>query len=127
VKCKCNYQLYGENSDGECVVRLEEGGLSILPKFGEPLNITFRDVLSFKTSDFKISLDLTSKETLILSNLGYSYDDFVRVFSKLRNEVLLKDLLMNESTRKSGVEATFAFYNETGEKEQQGKCDPRFC
>lgn len=125
MECKCNYQLYGENSAGECVVRLEEEGLSILPKFGEPLNITFRDVLSFKTSDFKISLDLTSKEKLILSNLGYAYDDFVRVFSKLRNEVLLKDLLMNESIRKSGVEATFAFYNETGEKEQQGKCDPR--
>jgi len=129
VECRCNYQLYEEdnteNSSEECIARLEEESFSILPKFGEPLNITFRDILSFKEKDYEISFDLSSKEKLILSNLGYCFDDFVRVFSKLRNEVLLKDLLMNESIRKSGVEAEFAFYNKTGEKVQEGKCDPR--
>ena len=129
MECRCNYQLYEEdnteNSSEECIARLEEESFSILPKFGEPLNITFRDILSFKEKDYEISFDLSSKEKLILSNLGYCFDDFVRVFSKLRNEVLLKDLLMNESIRKSGVEAEFAFYNKTGEKVQEGKCDPR--
>ena len=129
MECECNYQIFVDENrkinSSECVVRLEEETLSILPKFGEPLSITFRDVLSFKASDYKVYFDLTSKEKVILSNLGYAYDDFIRIFSKLRNEVLLKDLLMNESLRKSGVEATFAFYNEAGEKEQEGQCDPR--
>ncbi len=128
LECKGKYYLLEEKqrtSEGECIIQLEEEEMSILPKFGDPLNITFRDIINFSEEDYEVFLVLSPKESIVLYHLGYHHDDFVRIFSKLRNELLLKDLLMNESIRKSGVEANFVLYDESGGKKKEGKCEPR--
>lgn len=129
MECPGSYSLIDVNKQeigkGESQVRLEEENISILPKFGEPLFFSLRDILEISEGDYKIHLALSSKEKLILFNLGYRYEDFLRILSKLRNEILLKDMLMHETLRKSGVEAEFIYFDENGNEKQKGKCEPR--
>lgn len=111
-------------ASGDAQVRLDEN-ISILPKFGEPLFFSLRDVLKISEGDYKVHLTLIPKEKLTIINLGYKHEDFLRVLSRLRNEMLLKDMLMQETLRKSGVEAEFVYYDEVGNEKQRGKCELR--
>jgi hypothetical protein len=129
MQCSGSYLLNNvngqtiEKGDGE--VRLGEESISVLPKFSEPLFFSLRDILEIYESEYKLHLVLTSKEELTIINLGYKYEDFLRVLSRLRNEMLLKDMLMHESIKKSGVEAEFIYYDESSNDKQRGKCEPR--
>ncbi len=114
-----------ETAQGEATVQLAEDSLTILPKFGEVLFLTFRDIRDLSESDYKVRLVLTSNETLTLSNLGYKYEDFLRVFAGFRNELFLKDMLMKENLRKSGVEAEIVSLDETEKENLKGKCSLR--
>lgn len=129
MECSLSYCLSNENNQeiakGEADARLDEETLSVLPKFGEVLFVSYRDILEISEKDYRIRLMLSSGETLTLSNLGYKYEDFLRVLSKLRNEMLLKDMLMHETLRKSGTEAEFVLYDEKGVECQKGKCELR--
>ncbi|MDI6811188.1 MAG: hypothetical protein QMD80_05885 [archaeon] len=129
MKCSAGYLLNDVSGQvlgkGDAQARLEEESISILPKFSEPLFFSLRDILEISEGDYKIHLSLTSKEKLTIFNLGYRYEDFLRVLSRLRNELLLKDMLMHETLRKSGVEAQLVYFDETGEEKQRGKCEPR--
>lgn len=129
MECSLEYLLTDlagqETSSGEARARLEEEKLAILPKFGEPLFLSYRDILDISEGDYKVRLTLSSKEDLLLSNLGYRYEDFLRVLSKLRNEVLLGDMLMQENLRRFGVEAEFVYWDESGKESGGGKCEPR--
>ncbi len=129
MECSLSYFLENEPGQevakGEALARLDEENISILPKFGEPLFFSLRDILEISEGDYRIHLVLTSKEKLTLFNLGYRYEDFLRVLSKLRNEILLKDMLMHETLKKSGVEAEFVYFDDDGSEKQKGKCEPR--
>jgi len=129
MECSLSYSLSNEGGQriggGEAQARLDEENLSILPKFGEALLIPFRDILEVSERDYKIYLGLTSKEQFTLFNLGYRYEDFLRVLNRVRNEILLKDMLMHETLRKSGIEAEFVYFDENGKELQKGKCEPR--
>lgn len=129
MECSASYSLSDETGQltakGDAQVKLEEENISLLPKFGEALFFSLRDILEIIEDDYKIHLILTSKEKLTIFNLGYKYEDFLRVLSRLRNEILLKDMLMHETLRKSGVEAEFIHYDENGNEKKRGKCEPR--
>jgi len=129
MECPGSYSLEDVSGQivakGEAQVSLEEESLSILPKFGEPLYFSLRDILEISEGDYRIYLTLSSKEKLTVFNLGHKYEDFLRVLSRLRNEILLTDMLMHETLRKSGVEAEFVYFDESGKEKQRGKCEPR--
>jgi len=129
MECSLEYVLTymagQETSSGEALARLEEENLAILPRFGEALFLSYRDILDISEGDCEIRITLNSKEALLLSNLGYRYEDFLRVLSKLRNEVLLEDMLVQENLRISGVEAEVVYWDESGEESGRGKCEPR--
>jgi len=129
MECSASYFLSDEagqiTASRDAQARLEEENISILPKFGESLFFSLRDILEIFEGDYKIHLILTSKEKLTIFNLGYKYEDFLRVLSRLRNEILLKDMLMHETLRKSGVEAEFVYFDDGGNEKQRGKCEPR--
>lgn len=109
----------------EAQLQLREEELCIRPKLGDPLLIKFRDILNTSAVDYKVELTLGLDEKAVLSKLGYRYDDFLRVFYRLRNEMLLKDMLMHESLRKSGVEAEVSRFDESGTEKSTGKCNLR--
>lgn len=106
-----------KKAEGKAV--LEDKNLTILPKFGNILSFSYRDIVGIDAKNYKINLRLSTRETLVLSDLGYDYENFLRVLTRLRNEVLLKDLLMHEALKKSGVEADFV-YTDENKKVQKG-------
>lgn len=129
LSCSLSYSLIDpsgkEVSNGEGQARLEEESLSILPEFGEGLLISLRDILEISEEDYKIELALSSNEKLTLFNLGYVYEDFLRALTKTRNNLLLKDMLIQENLKKSDVEADFLYTDQSNERRQEGKCDLR--
>jgi len=106
-------------------IKLTTENLQIIPKFKEPLFITFRDIVEFYTDDYKLILILTSLEKITISDLGYKFEDCVRIFSRLYNELMLKDLLMNETLKKSGINAEFLWLAENGMTKNSGNCEIR--
>ncbi|MGM0406159.1 MAG: hypothetical protein ACQEQM_08470 [Thermoplasmatota archaeon] len=129
MECSVSYSLSDESgktiANGEAEVRLEEENISILPKFGESLFFSLRDILEVSKKDYKIFLTLTSKEKLTIFNLGYKYEDFLRVLMRLRNEILLEDMLIHETLKKSGVKGNFVHLDEDGKELKKGKCELR--
>lgn len=129
TECSGSYALVNEVGQeaarGEAKIRVVEQNILILPKFADPLFFSLRDILKISEGDYKICLTLTSKEKLTIFNLGYKYEDFLRVLSRLRNEIILKDMLMHETLKKSGTEAEFVYFDEGGKEKQKGKCEPR--
>lgn len=129
MKIPLSYSLIDEGGNkvagGEASARLNDESLAILPYLGEVLFFAHKDILKTSAHDYKIELTLSSKEKLLLSDLGYKYEDFIRSLTKLRNDMLIKELLMNESIKKAGMEAEFVYFDETGKETQKGKCEPR--
>ncbi len=129
MECSLEYLLTDmagqETSSGEGLARLEEENLAILPRFGEALFLPYRDILDISAGDYKIRITLSSKGDLLLSNLGYRYEDFLRTLSKLRNELLLEDMLMQEKLKRSGVKAEFVYWDESGKEGGRGECELR--
>lgn len=114
-----------EIESAKAQVRLDEEKLSIHAESGSPISFPFREVLKVDPGDYQITLSLTSDEKLTLSKLGYSYEDFLRSLCRVRNELLLKDMLMHESLKKSGVPAEFIYLDEKGDEQQKDRCELR--
>ncbi len=129
MECSLSYSLIDEagkeKEKGEAHARLDEESFSILPNHGRSILISYRDILEVSGEDYKIYLPLTSKEKLTLFDLGYHYEDFLRNLSKLRNELIINDMLMEEKVRKSGVEAEFVYLDGGGKELDKGRCEPR--
>lgn len=122
LECPVAYRLQHEDgglqTEGQATVRLAGSGLTLFPELGEALIVTYRNILVFSGDAYRISLTLASQNKIILSELGYQYEAFLRVLSQLRNEMFLKDMLMEESLKSSWKDAVFSC--RTGEGEGVG-------
>jgi hypothetical protein len=129
MEFKAGYSLadsHGEEvNGGGAGIELDETSLSIRPKSGEALLFPIREVVEILPEDYRITIRLISLETLVLSELGYQFEDFCRILNKTRNELLLKDMLMEEPLKKSGVEADYAHTAIGGKNTVKGKCELR--
>lgn len=110
---------------GEALVQISEENLYLRPELGETIQMPYREIIQLSEADYRISLELISKEKLVLFDLGYQYEDFLRMLSKSRNEMLLKDMLMKEGVKKSGVEAEFSYFDKSGQELRKGEAEPR--
>ena len=129
MECTASY-LFSEDDDrqiskGDNDLLLDAEKLTVLPTSGEPLLIPYRDIIQLSKAGYKINVNLVSKEKLTIFNLGFKYEDFFRNFSKLNNEVILKDLLMNETIQKSGVAADLAYVDANKSEKALGQCELR--
>jgi hypothetical protein len=125
----CSYSLHdssgAEVAKGEAEIKLEEDKLTILPKFGEVITLSYIDVVEIRAGDFRISMTLLSKEALIIFDLGYKFDDIDSNLFRFRNEVILRYLLMNESIKRSQIWGDLAAVSPSGTKIDIGKCEIR--
>jgi hypothetical protein len=110
------------DAEGEGIAQLYKEKLMVLPKFGEVLSFPYRSLEGFSAADYKISIDSISRENLLLSGLGLRYEDFMHNLVKLRNELILKDMLMNEKMLQPVARGRYIFQDPTG-KEIGGDCD----
>jgi len=129
IECSLNYSLKDKTGEeiesGKATTQISKEKLSLTTDFGDSMFISLRDILRFAEGEYRIHLSLNSKQKLTLFNLGYRYDDFLRVLVKLHNELIMKDMLMEESIRKSGIEMAFEHLDEVGIVLLKGKGELR--
>lgn len=129
MTCSLIYSLSDDSGDdyrgGEACAELYDENIKILPFIGEVLIVPYREMTRVNISDYKVGLLLDSGEELLLSSIGLYYEDFCRNLTKLRNEMLLKDMLMNETIIKPGIEADYNITDPAGSVIQKGICDAR--
>lgn len=128
LECALKYARRGPGdlppAEGEAEARLSEATLALLPRLGEPLHFTLREITRVTAKDYRLHLLLASGEELTLFHLGYRYDDFRRVLSRLRNELMIKDLLMHEKLLQAGLKARYVRITGAG-IEERGNCELR--
>jgi hypothetical protein len=124
-----NYKLNDANSsvksEGEAKAVLNEKYLTLMVAFGEPMLFSYADIVAISDYEYKVDLFLASKEKLSMWGLGYQYEDFLFQLFKLRNELLLKYLLMEESLHQAGFEAQFKRIDSNEQIIQTGNCEIR--
>jgi hypothetical protein len=96
-------------SNGEGIVQLYEDNLSIMPKFGDLLSFSYRSLSEYQALDYRVEILFSTKERIHLSELGLRFEDFVRELVKLRNQLILGDLLMNEKMRQPTARGRITF------------------
>jgi hypothetical protein len=123
IECSMSYSLLDQDgkqvASGECKGTINKEYLTVYPKFGSILPVHLREINQIEAEDYRITLPIISNEKLILFDLGQCYEDFARILADLRNEVIIKDLLMNETLRKPDIEMEFAYYDEKGNEKQK--------
>ncbi len=113
-------------SETSAKIILEQESFSIFPENWGTYLFSYREVIDVIPEDYQLKLSLNKGQELIISQLGYQYEDFIRIFIKLRNEMILKDLLFQETLKKSGLEADFLYLDESGLEKQKGKAEFKF-
>jgi len=106
-------------------IRAGQEDLSIYPADGNPLILPWREISGIKAEDYKVVLETISGDLVRVSSLGYKFEDFLRVSTHFRNEMMLKDMLMSEPLKKSQIEAEYALDSTSGKTMAQGKCELR--
>lgn len=114
-----------EKEKKEARALVDELNLTIFPKLGDTFLIPLRDIVNLSAYDYLVEIVLPSDEKVILSKMGYHYDGFFRELVRNRNEIILRDLLMQESLRKSGLTAETVYYDEEGRENRLGNCAVR--
>jgi hypothetical protein len=120
MKFNLSYELKNDQGDIlnqsiDAVAEINDESLSIYPKFGEVILFSLRDILEAQKKDYKIILKLSSQETLVLSDLGYQFEDFFNIMVKKNNTMAMSDRLLTEKPKKSYSEIEFLFH-----KDQRG-------
>ncbi len=111
----------GENA-AACI---QKDSLHLLPQLGEALFFSLRDITDIAKGDHKVHIELSCQEKLTLYHLGYRYDDFLRDLFGARNELLLKDMLMHERLKKTGVKAEIDYSKNNQTKLEKEKGETR--
>ena len=129
MEAKASFRLMDEEStlksEGEAKVILDDQYLTLVVGFGEPRLFSYTDIVGISEQEYRIKLFLTSKETLELSGLGYQYEDVLSELFRLRNEILLKYMLMEESLITGRFSAQFSYFDSKGQINQSGNCELR--
>ena len=113
-------------NEGEAKAALDEKYLTLTVMFGEPMLFMYTDIVKISDYDYKIDLSLTSNETLNLWGLGYQYEDFLFQLFKLRNELLIKFMLMEETLIQAGFQGQYSLLDLNSQISQNGGCEIRF-
>lgn len=109
MEARASYELKDGSGDrvdgGDARARLEEDNISILPEVGAALHVSYRDIVELAPEGYALALRLVSGEEITLSRLGRDYEDFVRELGRMRNELIIGDMLMREKLVKPGIKA----------------------
>ncbi len=126
---KASYKLKASDNTlleaSSCKVSFDQERLTVSSQFGQPIYITLRDMMDVTEEDYHIYITLMDGSTLIIHDLGYKHDDFFRQCLKIRNTIILKDMLAEETLIKSGVNADIKVIKDQQETEVIPACELR--
>lgn len=121
IEASLEYSL--NNINQEAVSQLYKEYMLIKPDLNREIIIKYREILRIKGENYKICITLAKGEELIISCLGYSYEDFLRIMIQNRNELILQDMLMYESKIFLEIECEYTHYNEYDNELSGGECN----
>lgn len=93
----------GKVTQGACRIMVGDDALTVRPATGGAINMSLRDITSIGAAGYKLAISLFDGSKLELSMLGHRYEDVVLEVHRVRNELIMADLLMGERLRKQGV------------------------
>jgi hypothetical protein len=129
ISCPLTYSLIDEDgnliSHGQGEGQIGKENLLIIDELGDIINLSLHDLTSLSVKDYKIRLTLTSQDEVLLSNLGYQYEDFAEKLISARNQLILKDLLMEEKLHKGEIAGEFIHTGVLGDNISSGECELR--
>ncbi len=129
LECPAGYSLSGNGEmfpeNKEVMVQLCPDVISILTSARESFCYQYREILQIDVGDYLLILNLVSGEKIRLSHLGYLYEDFMAKLFKLRSEMLIRDMLMQEAVHKDGLSGEYVCLDDTGRELHRGACEPR--
>jgi hypothetical protein len=82
---------------------LEKDNVELRSESGTVKVVSLRDIVKVDAIDHQIYLETLLEGSIVLSMLGNRYDDLLRELHRSRNELSLRDRLMQESVRRPGV------------------------
>lgn len=92
------------------------------PELHSEFILKYREIIKIKGENYRIYITSATLEELIISCLGYSYENFLRILIKNRNELILQDMLMYESKIFMEAEGEFIHKDESGSELSKGEC-----
>jgi len=95
-------------SEGQAQAVLDTDGITLLPEFGTSLFFAYRSISELSSGDYIISFSASTGEKITISALGYRFEDFLRILSQKRNEMMIADMLMQETLKSSWQDASFS-------------------
>lgn len=124
---KALFQYFSSDLDkiaeGEAAIAINNEEIIISQQFKEPYIIKLIDILETSPVDYKVFLPLSPNGKLIISELGYEYENFLRILKDARNEILAKYLLMEEKVIRKNIKAEFSYLEAQGAAAESGNCN----
>jgi hypothetical protein len=78
----------GDNSlSGECIVRLYETGLIVIPDNSDPFRIPYSLISKVNDENYRIIIRTDIGESLILSKMGLAFEGFKKGYTELTNKL----------------------------------------
>lgn len=104
--------------------RLDERTLTFQPTLGKSREIPYFEIMEIIEGDYKITLKLGLGEEVVMTQLGYEYENFLNNLYRLRGELLLRYMLMDEGCIATNIEANYQYVESNGCR-QEGACEVR--
>ncbi len=117
--------LSRELESGRAEAVIDEEQITIAPRPGQAIAISYRDIESISREDYHIEFSLRPDDKLVLSKLGSQFDSFYRNAVSSRNETILRDLLMYESLRKDGYRGLVEYRCDLTPPVEMANCELR--
>jgi hypothetical protein len=96
--------------------------LSLMIESGSAHAIALRDIAGISQGNHAIEILLGNNQRWNFSGLGYSHDDFLRVLHQNRNELILSDMLADETVLIPDIAGEAEVCEASGRIRLQGKC-----
>jgi hypothetical protein len=126
LACSLIYDLSDEKgnrvSSGRSKAAIETATLSLKTESGAAHVIALRDIAGISQGNHAIEILLGNSQKWNFSGLGYSHDDFLRVLHQNRNELILSDMLADESVLIPDIAGEAEVRDASGRTRLQGKC-----
>ena len=124
---KAPFQYFSSDLDkiaeGEAAVAINTEEIIILQQFKDPYIIKLIDIIEINPVDYKVYIPLSPNGRLIISELGYEYENFLRILKDARNAILAKYLLMEEKVIRKNIKGEYSYSEAQGTAAESGNCN----
>lgn len=124
---KAPFQYFSSDLDkiaeGQAAVTINNEEIIISQQFKDPYIIKLIDVLEISPVDYKVFIPLSPNGKLVISELGYEFENFLRILKDARNEIMAKYLLMEEKVIRKNIKAEYSYFETQGAAAESGNCN----